>query len=132
MHYTRLAHTHAQMYSLLFAFVFASQDCDQIFGCLATHLSKCNCHDREQLLRLLQACFHPSDGCPVYPSHLDRVTNWRQWCIDLEFYEYNTTFKNMHTNGFRKFLFKRGIDGEGMENVSCQVKTLDLESIAYT
>lgn len=133
MHYTQyINHTHAHTYSLLFTFVFVLQDCDQIFGVLAIHLATCNCHDREELLRLLQACFHPSDGTTVYPRHLDRVTNWRQWCLNHQFYHYDTTWKNMHTNKFRKFLFKRGTDEAGSDNVSCQVKTQDLESHAYT
>jgi hypothetical protein len=86
---------------------------------------------REELLKAYLASYHPKDGTPVLPGHLDRATNWRAWCKMHEFYK-EDTFKNMHTNHFRKFLFKRGEDDAGRDNVSCQVKTADEEILAFT
>lgn len=109
----------------------ASQDVDQGFGCLACYLRKWDSRSRPELLAAFIAAFHPTDGTPVLPGHLDRAANWKGFCRLHEFYVWEKTFKHMHNHCFRKFLFQSGVDGTGMDNVSCQVKTADDPMMAY-
>jgi hypothetical protein len=112
----------------------SSQDVDQAFGCLACYLDTHNSGSRTELLAAFSASYHPKDGTPVLPIHLDRCGNWKDWTAKHNFYNNHSTFKNMHNHKLRKFLFKRGIQtvaNRQIDNVSCQVKTADSDKLAY-
>ncbi len=94
-------------------------------------MRKFDSRSREELLAAFVAAFHATDGSAVLPGHLDRAANWKEFCKKHKFYVFENTFKHMHNHSFRKFLFKSGVDGTGMANVSCQVKMADDPTMAY-
>jgi hypothetical protein len=86
---------------------------------------------REELLLAFKTAFRPKDGTPVLTGNLDRAANWRAFCKQQQFYNHEKTFKHMHNNKWRKFLFQRGQTKKGVANVSCQVKTADDPKMAF-